>query len=87
MKAEIIENYIHRRKVRIMKRNGKVFKKRNGKVFKKTLGIFLSAVMLVSGITFMPGNAIEVQALTPTTKDVNLGTGGIGNPGLSHSKQ
>ena len=54
MKAEIIENYIHRRKVRIMKRNGKVFK--------KTLGIVLSAAMLVSGMTFMPGSAVEVQA-------------------------
>lgn len=71
MKAEIIENYIHRRKVRIMKRNGKVFK--------KTLGIVLSAAMLVSGMTFMPGSAVEVQAAA-TTKDVNLGFGGISDP-------
>lgn len=53
-------------------------RERKGKTFRKTLGILLSAVMLVSGITFMPGSAIEVQAAT--TKDVNLGTGGIGNP-------
>ena len=76
MKAEIIENYIHRRKVRIMKRNGKVFK--------KTLGIVLSAAMLVSGMTFMPGSAVEVQAAA-TTKDVNLGFGGISNPTSTES--
>ena len=76
MKAEIIENYIHRRKVRIMKRNGKVFK--------KTLGIVLSAAMLVSGMTFMPGSAVEVQAAA-TTKDVNLGFGGISDPTSTES--
>ena len=53
--------------------------KRNGKVFKKTLGIVLSAAMLVSGMTFMPGSAVEVQAAA-TTKDVNLGFGGISDP-------
>src|SRR5574344_2475841 len=58
--------------------------KRNGKVFKKTLGIVLSAVMLVSGITFMPGSAVEVQAAA-TTKDVNLGFGGISNPTSTES--
>lgn len=76
MKAEIIENYIHRRKVRIMKRNGKVFK--------KTLGIVLSAAMLVSGMTFMPGSAVKVQAAA-TTKDVNLGFGGISDPTSTES--
>jgi len=53
-------------------------RERKGKTFRKTLGILLSAVMFVSGITFMPVSAIEVQAAT--TKDVNLGTGGISNP-------
>ena len=43
-------------------------RERKGKTLRKTLGILLSAVMLVSGITFMPGSAIEVQAAT--TKDV-----------------
>jgi len=76
VKAEIIENYIRRRKVRIMKRNGKVFK--------KTLGIVLSAAMLVSGMTFMPGSALEVQAAA-TTKGVNLGFGGISNPTSTES--
>ena len=58
MKAEIIENYIHRRKVRIMKRNGKVFK--------KTLGIVLSAAMLVSGMTFMPGMFHYLRVISGT---------------------
>ena len=54
-------------------------RERKGKTLRKTLGIVLSAVMLVSGITFMPGSAIEVQAAA-TTKDVNLGFGGISDP-------
>ena len=58
--------------------------KRNGKVFKKTLGIVLSAAMLVSGMTFMPGSAVEVQAAA-TTKDVNLGFGGISDPTSTES--
>lgn len=58
--------------------------KRNGKVFKKTLGIVLSAAMLVSGMTFMPGSAVEVQAAA-TTKDVNLGFGGISDPKSTES--
>ena len=52
-------------------------KKRN--TFRKTLGFMLSVAMLASSITFMPGSSIKVQAAA-TTKNVNLGTGGIGNP-------
>ena len=59
-------------------------RERKGKTLRKTLGIVLSAVMLVSGITFMPGSAIEVQAAA-TTKDVNLGFGGISDPTSTES--
>lgn len=45
----------------------------------------LSVVMLAGSITFMPGSSIKVQAATPTTMDVNLGTGGISDPTSTES--
>lgn len=61
-----------------MKGNNEEMKKNK---FKRVLSIALAAVMVAGTFVFTPQGASKVQAATtPTVKDVNLGTAGIGNP-------
>lgn len=52
--------------------------------FKRVLSVALTAVMVAGAITFIPGGITEVHAET-TPKNINLGTGGIGNPNSTAS--
>ena len=47
---------------------------------KRILAVALAIVMVAGTIAFTPQGAKEVQA-AGTVKDINLGTGGLGNPG------